>query len=124
MFEQIQDMVEKKIAADTKAFELQSAFVDSLAKRQSAFVSEAFEVVYGAAKDFAEVKSVTDVFEKQVAVGEQLKSKFVSLAEANTDEVKKLQAALADTYSGLVPAAASVAPAPVPAEAPAKKKAA
>ena len=40
MFEQIQELVEKKIAADTKAFELQSAFIGSVTKRQGAFVSE------------------------------------------------------------------------------------
>ena len=38
MFEQIQEMVEKKIAADTKAIELQSAFIEAVAQRQTAFV--------------------------------------------------------------------------------------
>jgi hypothetical protein len=105
MFEQIQEMVEKKIAADTKAIELQSAFFENVAKRQQAFVTECFEVVFGAAKDLGGVKTVGEALERQVAIGESLKSKIVALAETNTDEVKKLQSELTNAYAVVLPAA-------------------
>jgi isocitrate lyase len=103
MFDQIQNIVEKKIAADSKAFELQSSFVEDYAKRQNAFMTEFLAVVTDAAKGFGEVKSVGAVIEKQVAVGEVLKEKLVHLVETNGAEVKKLQAALADVYAIALP---------------------
>ena len=112
MFDQIQDIVEKNVAANAKAWELQKSFVEGVSSRQQAYLNEVLEACYAAGREMAEVKSIGDAFEKQAALGESVKSKLVALTEANSAEVKKLQSALTDVYAVALPAA------------PAKKKAA
>ena len=104
MYDQIKSLVEKKIAADAKALELNAAFVESYTKRNSAFVAEVVETAISAAQDAGKVTSIGDAFEKQVALGEDYKSKLVALAEENTSEAKKLQESLADLYAFAIPA--------------------
>ena len=52
MFDQFKDLIEKKVAADSKAWELQKAFVEGYAARQSAFVNELLETYVAAARSF------------------------------------------------------------------------
>ena len=104
MYDQIKSLVEKKIAADAKALELNAAFVEAFTKRNSAFVTEAFENVLGVAQEAGQVKSIGDAFEKQVALGEAYKAKLVALAEENGSQAKKLQESLADLYAFAIPA--------------------
>jgi hypothetical protein len=104
MYDQIKSLVEKKVAADAKALELNSQFVESFSKRNSAFVAAAFESVLSAAQQAGKVTSIGDVIEKQVALGETFKSQLVSLAEQNGAEAKKLQESLADLYAFAIPA--------------------
>ena len=66
MYDQIKSLVEKKVAADAKALELNSQFVESFSKRNSAFVAAAFENVLSAAQQAGKVASIGDVIEKQV----------------------------------------------------------
>lgn len=115
MYDQIKSLVEKKIAADAKALELNAAFVESFTKRNSAFVAELVENALSVAQDASKVTSIGDAFEKQVALGESYKSKLVALAEENGEEAKKLQESLADLYAFAIPS--------VPAKKAAKKAA-
>ena len=109
MYDQIKSLIEKKIAADAKALELNAAFVETFTKRNSAFVSEIFENAFGVAQEAGKVTSVGDALEKQVAIGEAYKAKLVSLAEENGAEVKKLQESLVDLYAFAVPVAKKAA---------------
>jgi len=104
MYDQIKSLVEKKIAADAKALELNAAFVESFTKRNSAFVAELVESALNVAQEAGKVTSIGDAFEKQVAIGESYKSKLVTLAEENGTEAKKLQESLADLYAFAIPA--------------------
>ena len=104
MYDQIKGLIEKKVAADAKALELNAAFVEAFTKRNSAFVAEAVESAISAAQDAGKVTSIGDAFEKQVALAETFKSKVVALAEQNGTEVKKLQESLADLYAFAIPA--------------------
>ena len=107
MFDQFKDLIEKKVAADSKAWELQKAFVEGYAARQSAFVNELLETYVAAARSFTGVKSIGEAFEKQAALGESVKGKLVALTETNGEEVKKLQSALADVYAIGLPVVAA-----------------
>ncbi len=104
MYDQIKSLIEKKVAADAKALELNAAFVESFTKRNSAFVAEIFESALGVAQEAGKVTSIGDAFEKQVALGESYKAKLVALAEENGTEAKKLQESLADLYAFAIPA--------------------
>ena len=104
MYDQIKSLIEKKIAADAKALELNAAFVEAFTKRNSAFVAEFVESAVSAAQEAGKVTSIGDAFEKQVALGESYKSKLVALAEQNGSEAKKLQESLADLYAFAIPA--------------------
>ncbi len=115
MYDQIKSLIEKKIAADAKALELNAAFVESFTKRNSAFVADVVENVVTAAQEAGKVASVGDAFEKQVALGEAYKAKLLALAEENGAEAKKLQESLVDLYAFAIPA--------VPAKKVAKKAA-
>jgi len=103
MYDQIKTLIEKKIAADAKALELNASFVEAFTKRNSAFVTEAFESVLGVAQEAGNVTSVGDAFEKQVALGEAYKAKLVSLGEQNGVEAKKLQESLSSLYAFAIP---------------------
>ena len=104
MYDQIKSLIEKKIAADAKALELNAAFIENFTKRNSAFVAEAFEKGLSIAQEAGQVSSVGNAFEKQVALGEDYKSKLVALAEQNGTEAKKLQESLVDLYAFAIPA--------------------
>lgn len=104
MYDQIKSLIEKKVAADAKALELNAAFVETFTKRNSAFVAELVESAVSVAQEAGKVSSIGDAFEKQVALGESYKAKLVALAEQNGAEVKKLQESLADLYSFVIPA--------------------
>ena len=104
MYDQIKSLIEKKIAADAKALELNAAFVEAFTKRNSAFVAEIMENAVSVAQEAGKVTSIGDAFEKQVAIGEAYKAKLVSLAEQNGSEAKKLQESLADLYAFAIPA--------------------
>jgi hypothetical protein len=97
--DKVKAMLEKTVASNSKAFELQTSFYQTFTRRQTEAWAQLADARIGSLKDIASSSSIEEALSKNGDFERQTKEGFETLHQANVKAFEEFTNSLIDLYT-------------------------